>query len=162
MADEKLINISPLGTNEQLDDNFIVYVVNPALPEAQRDKKITLGQLKAFVQPSPVTPDPEPTPEEATITHGIASSVSGAIQNPLSLTLHDGRESQIVQPDIPQNNDYWIIELPVGWEITRIEDPLTQHVNLLGSRVIRNGQRYSWGPLNQGSGQTYNITIGRS
>lgn len=92
-----------------------------------------------------------------TLSYGLSNTEAGAIITPLSSEFRSGQSKTISQPGVITQGQYWILELPVGRVVSRIEDPLFPSVNLI-SAFTRNGQRWSL-ELNAGVGQNYLIEV---
>lgn len=151
------IKLSQLPASTEAMDNFVFYVVDPSLPEAQRSRKMTGAQLKAYFQASSggsVTPPPA---SNLSFTYGLANTATATISNPQTAEFQVGFEVRVTQPAI-QDGQYWVYVIPVGYEIVEIKDALFQGLNIL-PQYTRSGQRWTSRRLNASNGGSYLVTI---
>ena len=91
------------------------------------------------------------------ITYGLANSPTDPILNLQNMSFRDGETKTISEGADVEEGQYFIISVPNGVRITRIEEELFP-VNIVSS-FTKAGNRYYLGALNSGASQNYKITI---
>ena len=147
------------------DDSYIQN--KPTIPAKASESEVTAGtDDEKFVTPLRLQEkldalNPTPTHTQATLTQGLASSRTASITNPTTQQLNVGVDNTITRPEVSSDGQYWILELPAGYEITSIRDIHFNQVSFLDD-FTRVGQRWSYAVTNPSAEGMYLIDIAES
>lgn len=153
---------------EETNTSSDAFIENkPTIPVKASESEVTAGTNDSnFVTPLRLQEkldalNPTPTHTQATLTQGLASSRTAAISSPTTQELNVGVDNTITRPAVSSDGQFWILELPSGYEITSIRDIHFNQVSFLED-FTRVGQRWSYAVTNPSAEGMYLIDIAES